>query len=112
MKAKSRRGGSLLKPIEIEAIDGDEYDSAFLTLVRLVQQQAHPAPVEALEKFPAHEVFSRRLAYVESLPPISHYSPFVGDGVIRVGEGWRRRKFPWILATLSSFLGGTTLRDW
>ena len=69
MKAKSRSGGSLLEPIELEAIDGDEYDSAFLTLVGLVQQQAHPRLVEALERFPAQEVFSRKLASVESLPP-------------------------------------------
>ena len=84
MKVENRWGSSLLKPIELEAIDGNKYDSAFLTLVRLVQQQAHLGLAEALERFPKHEAFSRRLALAELLPPITHYSPFVVDGVIRV----------------------------
>ena len=84
MKVENRWGGSLLKPIELEAIDGNKYDSAFLTLVRLVQQQAHLGLAEALERFPKHEAFSRRLTSAESLPPTTHYSPFVVDGVFRL----------------------------
>ena len=81
MKAENRRGGSPLKPIELGATDGDEYDSAIWTLVRLVQQEAHSGLVKALERFPVQEVFSR-LVSEESLPPMSYYSPFVGNGVI------------------------------
>jgi len=73
--------------IRSSAIGGEEYDAAFLVLVRLAQWQAYPGLVEALEKYPAHEVFSKKAARAspESFPPITHYSPFVGNGVVRVG---------------------------
>jgi len=86
-KSKARKDGFPVEvtPMSREAIDGEEYEIAFMALMRLAQQQAHPGLVESLELYPTLEVFSPKGPFKGPVPPIANYCPFVVDGVIRIG---------------------------
>ena len=69
-----------------------EYDTALLTLIRLVQQQEFPGLVEALEQCPWYEVAKGKCGRTakQAMQPLLKYCPLVMDGVIRLGGRLQR----------------------
>ena len=48
-KARARNCLSVMTPLSQEAIGGEEYENAFMAILRLAQEEAYPGLVEALE---------------------------------------------------------------
>ena len=84
-------------PLSInDPIGAQEYDNALLALIRILQLQEFPGLIEALERYPSHEVAKGKAGSVprQAIQPLLKYCPIVLDGVIRLGGRSQRSSQP------------------